>query len=223
MNSTAEAALATLRTLLRPASVAQVGGFRPPDDPCASWFGRGVALPHEPTPQHDGQPMLPLLQVNVAELPFVPDALQGVALLVVHLNRDRLPLGKAHGDGWLIREYAATDGLIPLPPSGAVKPFPIRWSRVDDDAPGWEDAWSLLDLSAVNDDDDANEAFSDDFARYSATKVGGYPYAIQHAVGLDGFVFQIGSEEKAGWMWADNGIGYFFKTDGVWRWDCQFY
>jgi hypothetical protein len=59
---------------------------------------------------------------------------------------------------------------------------------------------------------------------HSGTKVGGYPTEIQHSVGLDDFVFQVGSEEKPRWMWADNGIGYFFRdAAGVWRFSCQFY
>ena len=35
----------------------------------------------------------------------------------------------------------------------------------------------------------------------------------QHDLGRDStFIFPIGSEEKANWMWADNGIGYFLKS-----------
>jgi hypothetical protein len=226
VKDTARKALDELRNRLRRASVAQVGGFRPPDDPRMSWFGRGVGHPGEPVPKYNGKEMFPLLQVNVSELSFVPPELSETALLVVYHNRDSHPFGKPHGEGWLIREYSSLADLVPLPSSDEpemVRPFPLRWTLVTDDAPGWEDAWSVVDMASVNEDDEARETFFSSFNRYSATKIGGYPSDIQHGVGLDGFVFQIGSEEKARWMWADNGIGYFFKSDGQWRWECQFY
>ncbi len=226
MERAAREVLDELRNSLRRASVAQVGGFRPPSDPRASWFGRGMCRLGETDPTHNGREMFPLLQINVSELPYVPPELSGTELLVVYHNRESLPFGKTHGDGWLIREYPSLADLVPLPKStepDVVRPFPIRWTLVTDDAPGWEDAGTVVDLSSVNEDDEASDAFFSSFQRYSATKVGGYPCEIQHGVGIDDFVFQIGSEEKAGWMWADNGIGYYFKSDGVWRWDCQFY
>ncbi|MCZ6412879.1 DUF1963 domain-containing protein, partial [Cronobacter sakazakii] len=59
---------------------------------------------------------------------------------------------------------------------------------------------------------------------YRGTKDGGYPLQIQHGVGIQDFVFQVGSEEKVNWMWADNGIGYFHKSpEGLWTFSCQFY
>ncbi|MCQ4164855.1 DUF1963 domain-containing protein [Tahibacter harae] len=226
MDLRARQTLDELRRLLHPASVAQVGGFRPPQDPVTSWFCRGVGHSGEELPFHDGEPMFPLLQIRTDELPWRPPALDGVALLVLFHNLHHYPFGKPHGEGWLIREYAALEGLRPLPARAhPYRPFPIRWQRVDDDAPGWETTWNLVDLSAVNEDDAANDAFFNDFERYRATKVGGYPCEIQHGTGgLDEFVFQVGLEEKVNWMWADNGIGYFFRSaSGEWRWSCQFY
>ncbi|NHZ87429.1 DUF1963 domain-containing protein [Massilia sp. CCM 8733] len=225
MNPDARAQLDRLRQHLRSAALATIGGFRPPQDPLTSWFGRGAGLPHETLPEFEGAPMFPLLQIRVDELPYVPAQLRDVALLVLFHNQSRHPFDLPHGEGWLIREYASLDGLVALPQvAQRIKPFPIRWRRVDDDAPGWEGAWELVDLAPVNDDEAATDAFFDGFTRNMGTKVGGYPYEIQHGVGSHDFVFQIGSEEKAGWMWGDNGVGYFFRAaDGQWRWDCQFY
>lgn len=220
-------ALDGLRRLLRPASIAALGGFRPPEDPATSWFGRAVALPGEGFPVWNGEPMPPLLQIRVSELQEVPEALNGIALLVLFHDARAHPFNAPHGEGWAIREYASVDGLVPLDATvmlPGLKPFPVRWSRVEDDAPGWEDAWELLDLSAVNDCEPASDAFFMAFSRYACTKVGGFPKEIQHGVGIDDFVFQVGSEEKANWMWADNGIGYFFRDgQGRWSWSCQFY
>jgi hypothetical protein len=42
----------------------EIGGFRPPENPSASWFGRvNLALPEEQWPDDDGQPRL-LLSAN---------------------------------------------------------------------------------------------------------------------------------------------------------------
>lgn len=223
----AVAVLDRLREMRRPASIAEIGGFRPPEDPCISWFGRAVSRQGEGFPVWNGEAMLPLLQIRVSELPWVPDALRDVALLVLFHNVRKHPFDAPHGEGWAIREYASLEDLVPLDQDRllpGIKSFPIRWSRIEDDAPGWEDAWSLVDLGPVNDCVPAADAFFETFSRHAGTKVGGYPCEIQHGVGLDNFVFQVGSEEKSNWIWADNGIGYFFRDpDGRWSWSCQFY
>lgn len=226
MNLEARKTLDELKTKLRRASVAQLGGFRPPENPLCSWFGKGVCLESERLPIYQGKEMFPLLQINVAELPFVPPELSETKLLVVFFNQDEIPFDKANGDGWLIREYKSFDGLIPLPEidmSKILRPFPIKWNLVEDDAPGWETAWTLVDLDSVINDEEADEAFYKDFSRNIGTKVGGFPDEIQHMPILDNFVFQIGSEEKAKWNWIDSGSAYFYKSsDGIWSWDCQF-
>lgn len=214
---------------LRKASVSQIGGFKPPENPCASWFGgHAVKLSNETIPEYNGKKMFPLLQVNCSELPFVPKQLNEIALFVVWINQEELPFDKDHGDGWLIREYTSLDGLEQIEEINKpnhVKTFPIKWSLSETEAPGWEDAWELVDLSTVNDDDEASDLFFEKYQNSSSTKVGGYPSDIQHGVGrLDEFVFQIGSEEKANWNWVDSGIAYFIKTEeNGWEFDCQFY
>ncbi|RDT55788.1 DUF1963 domain-containing protein [Escherichia coli] len=225
MKSESASVLEDLRSALRPASVAQVGGFRPGVEPLTSWFLKGVSLAGEGLPVWKGKPMFPLLQIRIDELPVIPEQLKEIALLVLFHNMESYPFDQPHGEGWLIREYATLEGLELLPEVATpYREFPVRWLSVNDDAPGWEDAWDILDLSAVNDDEPASDSFFEDFNRYGGTKVGGYPTEIQHGVGLQDFVFQVGSKEKVNWMWADNGIGYFHKSpDGVWRFSCQFY
>ncbi|MBN1583106.1 MAG: DUF1963 domain-containing protein [Anaerolineae bacterium] len=216
-----------LESKLASAAIAQIGGFRPPQDPRSSWFGKGVGLPGEGLPEFNGEPMFPLLQINVSELPFVPPELSATRLLVLFHNRHEHPFDRPHGDGWEIREYADIEELQPLPKvpyAIPLRPFPIRWRLVDDDAPGWETAWDIIDLTRVNQDEKTTDYFFKQFNRYAGTKVGGFPYEIQHSVETGSFVFQVGSEEKANWMWADNGIGYFGRCAGAkWTWSCQSY
>ncbi len=54
MKSKSALVLEDLRTQLRPASVAQVGGFGPSADPITSWFLQGVSLPGEGLPVWKG-------------------------------------------------------------------------------------------------------------------------------------------------------------------------
>ena len=226
MTPEARATLDLLRENLRKAALAKLGGFRPPSDPVTSWFGKGVGEPGEGLPIYGGEPLFPLLQIRVSELPYVPSELEDTALLVLFFQTRDYPFGKPHGEGWLIREYSSLNELVPLPDLASLplKPFPISWTLIEDDTPGWEDAGSIIDASAINADEQAVEAFFYDFNRYAQTKVGGYPRDIQYGVGIEEFVFQVGSEEKAKWMWVDNGIAYFFKSvTGEWCWECQFY
>jgi hypothetical protein len=224
---TAEAVLAQVEALRRTPVIAQVGGFPPPDDRRASWFGRAVGLPGEGLPEWEGRTLFPLLQINVGELPAVPPELAGTALLVVFLDIEEIPFDEPHGQGWCIREYSSLDGLEPLPDypePNRPRPFAVRWFVGEPEGPDWEDAWDLVDLAAVNDDPGVSEEFHERFANSERTKVGGYPHCIQHGAGLEGYVFQVGSEEKAHWNLVDNGVAHFFKSPGgQWRWECQFY
>lgn len=222
----AEETYRELDKYLREASIAEIGGFRPPEDKLTSWFGGpGFGLEGESLPTYNDRDMFCLIQVRISELPVIPPELKGIEFLVVFINREEFPFDKSHGDGWEIREYPSIEGLKPLPKSDeqeVVRDFSIRWSKVVDDSPDWENSWGFLDMTPINEADD--ERFFYGYNRYSGTKFGGFPKCIQHGHNLDGFVFQIGSEEKPNWMWADNGIAYFNKTEaGEWVFDCQFY
>lgn len=166
---------------LRRASVAQIGGFRPPDTSLTSWFGgRFVGAANEPWPRNDaGEPMLPLLQVRTDELPHLPKQLANVALFNVFTGPRELPLDPptASGNGWLIRCYDSLEPLRPLggAPNSHVRPFPICWSLAESEAPGWEDAWGVTDLSAFNELPDSIALFHDRYKHHPFTKVGGWP------------------------------------------------
>jgi hypothetical protein len=96
--------------------------------------------------------MIPLLQVNCSELPFIPPALQNVALLVLFINSTEIPFEKPYGDEWLIREYPWLEGLAPIKniqKPDYLKAFPIKWGLSETKGPDWEDAWDLVDLSPI--------------------------------------------------------------------------
>lgn len=210
----------SIDNILRSASVAQIGGFRPPETHLASWFGgQGVALPGEELPTYKGDKMFPLLQVRIDELPVIPEILKDTAMLVVFMNKETLPYDSMNGDGFLVREHKTLEGLQPIPDGDAntiIKKFPIKWGQVENDAPTWDDL-----LYMEQHDPNLEEGYHDRFTTHEGTKFGGYPLTIQAATWNKGYVFQIDSEYDAGWSWADNGVGYFFKNnDWYLDWQC---
>jgi hypothetical protein len=221
-------AFGALDAALRTASVAQVGGFRPPETSLSSWFGgHFVGLPGEAWPLDGGESMLPILQVRTDELPHIPDPLKDVALFNVFCGPRKLPVGPVvSGNGWMIRCYRSLDGLRLLlgEPESHLRAFPVRWPLEGSEGPDWEDARGVADLSAFTKLPDSINLFYDRYKNRPSTKVGGWPSYIQGgpAQAAGDFVFQIGSEEKPNWMWGDNGIAYFYFRDGQWvmHWDC---
>jgi hypothetical protein len=213
----------------RPACVAQLGGFQPPQDPLASWFGRvRVASPGEGWPTTNGAPMLALAQFNLRELPCrAQPVLADIALLTLFLGPWQFPVDEPNGINWTLRAYRSLDNLVPLEePDPAMagdpklrkgqdvtlRPFPIRWQeRLDlpcrDDVPsGLLDTWD-----AWVKDRNATEL------TFDGTKIGGWPYCIQSEVQWRTndrlvedcqYVLQLGSEPKAGLSWRYEGLGY---------------
>jgi hypothetical protein len=210
--------------VLRKASIASVERRKPYNGILSSQFGGpGVGKADEALPAFNGKDMFCLLQVNLRELPYVPNELHNIALIVIFFNRDFIPVGRSHGDGWLIREYQTFQGLQLLPISNEisiVQNFPVRWSMVSDDTADIQTAWALSKKS-ISDDNNMNEMIEK--GNYWFTKFGGFPCEINSKVNVENFVFQIRSEQKPKWMCDKNGILYFFKDRfGQWNFECQF-
>lgn len=168
--------------------------------------------------------MFCLLQVMVSELPFIPEEIKGIKFLTLFFSQQASSEDWRNGEGWVIREYDSLRDLELLTDSSThspVKSFPIRWSEVEDDAPGWENSWELLDMSPINETKGADEKFFFEYNRYTQTKFGGFPDCVQHEANLDGFVFQIGSEDKANWSF-DGSIHFNRNKNGEWSVDSQF-
>ena len=214
---------------IRSASIAEIGGFRPPDDPLTSWFGgRFVASPDSPWPTSANGPMIPLVQIRISELPYVPPAFSTAALAQVFIDRAELPLDlpAPAGEGWAIRIFNELSPLVPQgTPAAAdlVRAFPIRWHLSATEGPSWEDAFDGREHEDFMLLPEAIDLFYDRYKNHSRTKVGGWPGWIQSSVDGGGeFVLQIASEEKPRWMAGDNGNLYVFHRSGDWflYWDC---
>ena len=218
---------------LREASVGEVGGFRPPEDPLCSWFGdvlvckEGEQWPSWKNPDSFETVFLsPLVQFNLAEAPFVPEKLQRFKMITVFIDAEELPYDRPYGDGWVVRAYESLEDLVPLKKPDIefeIKPFPIKWEVVENEGPSWEAAFDITDMSEFNLVTDSE--YEDRYENSERTKLGGHPTLLQGRLQFDvnDYVFQIGTEDKAEWMWGDCGIGYFGLDDaGKWlfEWTC---
>jgi Domain of unknown function (DUF1963) len=230
-----------LADLGRPASLGEVGGFRPPDDPRTSWAANvTVARAEEGWPLSEGDPMLALLQVVVEELPVVPDPLRDIAALTLFVGPFALPVDEPNGVNWCLRAYATLDELVPLdPPRPAragdpklargelttYKPFPVRWRDVidwpsDDSVPlEYQDVW-----------DDAQQDETVTAANRDGLKVGGWPSTVQSDVDwsegderLDAvdFILQVDSDEKTGFQVGYGGVLYVGRRRSSGTWHCS--
>ncbi|MHC5082636.1 MAG: DUF1963 domain-containing protein [Planctomycetota bacterium] len=217
---------------LRQPSIAQIGGFRPSDEPATSWFGNVLlAAPGQTWPEHKGKPLCPLIQINLNEVPLKPSRLNNFELITVFMDKD-IPFDTPNGQRWLVRAYESLDGLVSLEkPAGEfpIKAFPIRWEKGESEGPGFEDLSEIIDSEIVK---DFNVLEGDDDLYYSRyqnterTKLGGWPSLVQHELKMeiDDFMFQVGSEEKGHWNWIDSGTGYFgLDSSGHWKFECQFF
>lgn len=223
-------AFAELDKQLRSASIAELGGSRPTGDPLRSRFtGDFVMLPEEEWPTSNGQLLQAFLQINVSELPYVPAQLKGFQIVTIFIDEENVPYDQQpSGAGWVLRAYTSTDGLAPRknPIAGSpLKAFEVSWTKSESEAPNWEDAWSIADLSKFNELENSGSIFYERYNNQHSTKVGGWPSLIpsELRMGPNNFVLQIDSEEKVGWSYLDAGTMYVGRVDGVWVLEGQCY
>ena len=225
-----------LKRIERRATIFTTGGFRPENTLTESWIGRVFAYRGEeeiPTDE-EGHLMLPLLQVYLPALPFVPDQLKDTKLITVFISA-RLPdYLEESGKNWVIREYKSEDGVVIKDlsnPGSHLRPFPMKPAPVTDDCPLWdgggldretEDEILALERAGVT------ESYYDFTKHHYETKLGGYPSFCQSGVAFgEGFefVFQVSSDSKANLNVVDNGSLMFSKNSetGIWRVYYDFY
>ena len=214
------------RKIARKITYFQTGGVRPRGAIDECWIGRVFACAADeelPTDQN-GAPMLPLAQFYLPALPYVPQVLDGVKLLTVFISQDLIGKFDEDMDGlWAIREYKNEGELVIKElanPRSQIKPFPLQLKFAADDTPVWDGGG--LDADVVHEILELKRSvglyYPDVTAGleyYNCTKLGGYPSFCQSGVSFgDGFqfVFQISSDEKAGFNVIDGGSLMFAKN-----------
>ena len=113
--------------LRKKAVVFQTGGARPEDTINQSWIGKvNVGYADEALPLDVNQnPMSPLMQLCLIDLPFIPKALKRTKILTVFISQEFLDKPEK---SFCIREYPTLEGLVKKDFGGSferVKPFPL--------------------------------------------------------------------------------------------------
>ena len=220
------------RKIAREITYFQTGGARPRGAIDECWIGRVLAYAADeelPTDQN-GVPMLPLAQFYLPALPHVPQVLDGVKLLAVFISQDLIGKFDDDMDGlWKVREYKNEEELVIKElanPRSQIRPFPLQPKFAADDTPVWDGGG--LEPDVVHEILELKRSvglyYSDVTAGleyYNCTKLGGYPSFCQSGVSFgDGyqFVFQVSSDEKAGFNVIDGGSLMFAKNpqSGAW-------
>ena len=205
------------RKIAREITYFQTGGVRPRGAIDECWIGRvlACAADEELPVDQNGAPMLPLAQFYLPALPYVPQDL----------------IGKSPEDMdglWKVREYSDVSELIIKEfanPRSQIRPFPLQPKFAADDVASWDGGG--LDADAIDEilrlEETEGLEYYDDIALefYNCTKFGGYPSFCQSGVSFgDGyqFVFQVSSDEKAGFNVIDGGSLMFAKNpqSGAW-------
>ena len=119
------------------------GGFKPTNSISESWIGRVyLYLENEAIPlDNDGELMLPLFQLCLEGLPFVPEILEESKIITVFISKN-FPMDLTpNGNNWVLREYKSLDNIIIKDlknDTSFIKPFPLSNRLIKKDYPVWE-------------------------------------------------------------------------------------
>lgn len=212
------------------------GGFKPTNAINESWIGRVYLYKEDeeiPTDKN-GELMIPLAQLCLDDLPFIPTALQQSKVLTIFISKE-LPMDLIeNGEGWLIREYRKTDTLVVkdlVNKNSILKAFPLKPQMLDEDYPVWDGGGipeELEEKILELEDDGEIESYQDVAPNVDGHKIGGYPSF--HQSGIDfgenfEFLVQIDSDEKIKLNIVDGGSIYLAKhaVTNAWRYYCDFH
>lgn len=212
------------------------GGFKPTNSISESWIGRVyLYLENEAIPlDNDGKLMLPLFQLCLEGLPFVPEILEESKIITVFISKN-FPMDLTpNGNNWVLREYKSLDNIIIKDlknNTSFIKPFPLSNRLIKKDYPVWEDPEIPDDISnKINELEDSGiiDSYYDIIENNYGHKIGGYATYCQSGIDFGEdfeFVFQIASDEKANLNIVDSGNIYLAKNKKTeeWLFYCDFY
>lgn len=224
------------KMIVKKAVIFTTGDVEPTYSNTESWIGRVYLYKEDETIPTDsnGKIMLPLLQICLEELPYIPDVLIGTKVLTVFVS-ENIPVElSSNGNNWVIREYKEEDVLVNKnisDHSSPIKPFPLKSRLIEEDYPVWDSGdipTEIVDELEEMEDSGEITDYYDYTECHSEHKIGGYPCYIQSGInwgeGYE-FVLQIASDEKANFNVIDNGNIYLAKKRliGDWISYCDFY
>jgi len=222
-----------LKKAERNASFAELGGFRPDKDnrKTSWWGGNFLGLKGEDIPvcEDSGRIMHPVLQIRMDELPYHPEALQGIALLTLWFDLQTTVVRKAsNGHGFEIRTYDTLENLVPLGPGyrehETFPTFPIKWHGLKGDLPEWEafDGAPTMVMRYDNSDwffDQPSRERRAELQQTMPVKVGGHDQWWQSPQHVEGgrYVFFMDSTMRGQFGFPAGGNGNFFRISDDWE------
>ena len=195
-----------------------------------SWIGKvNLGYIEEVYPLDVNQkPMLPLMQLYLIDLPFIPHALQNTKVLTVFVSSEFL---RKREKNFCIREYPILEGLVEKDFAGSfqgIKSLPLFPKLIENDYPAWDSNDIPTDLSDIicqMEDEEEIEYYEDIYEEIEVThKIGGYANYCQGSNGFKAgyeFVLQIASDPKAGLGLGDGGNIYFAKNPANNQWEVE--
>jgi len=201
-------------------------GAAPSNSHCAtdSYFGRvDLAAPGDSWPYWEGTPLKPLLQLRLpAELPYRPQALNDVGVLVLFCHPDVLPGDEPNNTCWCLRAYPPGAKLTSLREPGEKSDYvPLTLPFLTEDYPAHQDV---------------KEELPEEFSPKPGLKLGGWPCLVHSEIfwapfnkhpAKPQYVFQVDSIPEIGWWWGDRGCAYVgrgtapgFKKEWFLSWQC---
>jgi hypothetical protein len=222
--------------LARPAVLLTKGSDQPTYVTTKSWLGRVfLSRPGETLPlDAQGQPMWPLLQLVLADLPWVPAPLAATQALTVFVSK-QLPVDTRtapNGQNWLLREYPVGEPLVMnelATTASPLQPFSLQAQPVITDYPTWDGGGISEKLAAkIVALERAGTVEEDWLPNCEGHKLGGWPSFCQPGIAFSPgfeFVLQIASDAKAQLNIVDGGTIFLAKNaaTGAWEFYCDFY
>lgn len=215
--------------LQRSATKFTAGGFRPTNELTESWMGKVFLFREdEAIPLNNrGQPMMPLAQIYLKNLPFVPKELAGIELVSIFISSVLPKPFDKMSENWLIREYTSIDNLIRKdvsPSESFLKPFPLKPEFIQNDFPLWDGGGVPYDLEKEIlslEKSGIIDSYYDIVEHCYEHKIGGYPSFCQSGIDFGKgfkFVLQICSDPKLNLNVIDNGSLMFAKNSSTGEW-----
>ena len=201
--------------------------------PTESCFG-GVFVGQKDSvwPEFDGEPLDGVLQIRTKDLPFRPKELKGVSLIQIFVPCETWPSGLVNpryddGENVVVRSFSSLRGLHVLekPFKSDLKPCRIEWKKVENEIPTYPDDIGLVDdekQERFRELPDWSKVLGRSYSTNPRTKVGGWPNSCQNGLNYRGYAIQIGSEQKANFMWGHDGTAVLYRVRSKWSldWDC---
>jgi len=215
--------------LAKRATELSAGSFKPTYSDKESWIGRVAFYKEEESIplDTDGTPMLPLLQLSLEGLPYIPDGLENTKMITLFIS-ENMPTGLSNnGDGWVLREYSKDDELINKRLENLdnyIRAFPLKTTFIREDYPVWDGggipsdiADEILRLEKAGEITDYYDIVENNYGH----KLGGYPTFLQSGIDFGEdfeFLLQIASDGKANLNIVDAGTIFLAKNRKTGEW-----